>query len=170
MTHARLSRQLSAYLDGELTPADTDGVRAHLAQCAACRRELEHLQSVKALLQRLPERPVPQDLWASIRRQVDRPARPFAAPLGDRLRGTFRRPAVAWAVAVLVVALITGALVWGRLEQLRAAGVGADLFVREHALASAAEPFSDRAYLGLLIGDASLALIGVPREEAREER
>ncbi len=170
MTHARLRRQLSAYLDGELTPADTDDVRAHLAQCATCRRELEHLQSVKALLQRLPERPVPQDLWAAIRGQRDRPARSFAASLGDRLRAAFRRPAVAWAAAGLVVALITGPLVWGRLEQLRAAGVGADLFIREHALASAADPFSDRAYLGLLIGDASLALVGVPREEAREER
>jgi len=169
VTHARLRRQLSAYLDGELTPADAEEVRAHLARCEACGAELARLQSVKVLLRRLPERPVPQDAWASMREQVDRPrSLPTSAP--GRLRPAVRRPALIWAAAALITALVAGTSLWGRLEQLRAAGVGADLFVHEHALAASADPFADRAYLGLLIGDASLALVGAPREEAREER
>jgi hypothetical protein len=41
--------------------------------------------------------------------------------------------------------------------------VGVDVYVREHALLSATDPFADRAYLGLLIGDANVALVGQRR-------
>lgn len=170
MTHARVQRQLSAYLDGELTPADADQVRTHLAGCAICREELSRLQSVKSLLQRLPERSVPEELWTSIRPRIGTPAAPLAASLGEMLRTLVRRPVLALGAAALVGALVALPLVRGRIEWLRAGGFGADLFVREHVLASIDDPFSDRAYLGLLIGDANLALAGTPREESHEER
>ena len=35
--------QLSAYLDGQLTAAETEAVRSHLAGCARCRGELDAL-------------------------------------------------------------------------------------------------------------------------------
>lgn len=170
MTHARVQRQLSAYLDSELAPGEADEIRAHLAGCAACREELSRLQQVKALLGRLPERPVPEELWPAIHRRIGAPATPTVASLRGALRGMLRRPALALGGAALVAALVAVPLVRGHIERLRAGSIGADLFVREHALAASDDPFSDRAYLGLLIGDANLALAGTPREEGREER
>ena len=45
MTH--LDAQLLAYLDGELSPADTQSVEAHLDQCAACRGSLDELRALR---------------------------------------------------------------------------------------------------------------------------
>ncbi len=170
MTHARRHRQLSAYLDGELTAQEADEVRAHLADCTACRADLAQLQSVKALLGHLPERFAPPDLWASIRTQVDRPTEAWMVSVSQVLRGAFRRPALAVAAAALIAVLVAVPLVRGRLDRLRAGELGPELYVHEHALASAADPFLDRAYLGLLISDASLALVGAPREEPKAAR
>ena len=86
MTHARQQRQLSAYLDGELTAQETEEVRAHLADCATCRAELAQLRSVKTLLGRLPERSAPQDLWASLRTRVDQPAENWIASVSRIVR------------------------------------------------------------------------------------
>jgi hypothetical protein len=86
------------------------------------------------------------------------------------LRGVVRRPALAAAALAFVAVLVAIPLVRGRLERLRAAELGPELYIREHALASASDPFLDRAYLGFLISDASLALVGAPREEGKESR
>ena len=169
MTHTRLARQLSAYLDGELTPEDAEEVRAHLTRCVSCREELARLRAVKSLLGRLPEHAAPEELLASLASRPSGAAASRLPSFGWIWRAAFRRPA-AVAAAVLVMALIAVPLVRGRIERLRAAGVGADVFVREHALAAAEDPFPDRAYLGLLVGDADLALAGAPREEAKGER
>lgn len=170
MTHARLARQLSAYLDGELTEMDADGVRVHLTQCSTCREELARLRAVKALLARLPEREMPEELLTALRARLSRAVPSLFLTAGDVLRGAVRRPAVAVAAAALVLVLVALPLVRGRVERLRAAGVGADLIVREHTRFAADDPFPDRAYLGLLAGDANVALAGAPREEAKEER
>lgn len=45
---------LGAYLLGGLEPAETALFEEHLAQCAACRRELDELASLPALLDALP--------------------------------------------------------------------------------------------------------------------
>lgn len=170
MTHARWQRQLSAYVDGELTPHEAGEVEAHLAQCESCKAELHRLQSLKSLLGQLPERPVPETLWRSIRAHLDRPQQSWIALVEQWLRSTVRRPALAAAAVALIAVLVAIPLVRGRLERLRAAELGPELYIREHALASASDPFLDRAYLGLLISDASLALVGAPREETKESR
>jgi len=41
---------------------------------------------------------------------------------------------------------------------------GLDLFVREHAITAAADPLVDSAYLGLLVTDANLRIVGARRE------
>lgn len=47
--HDQVRPILSAYLDGELTQADSQRVRIHLEDCAACRRELDELGRVREL-------------------------------------------------------------------------------------------------------------------------
>jgi anti-sigma factor RsiW len=166
MTHARAERMLSALLDNELTADDAARLQAHLAECESCRAELERLGEVKQLLAALPEREPPAAYWTELRAQMA--AAPAGATLWDAFRGAWRRPAVALAAAVILLVLLP--LAKGRVDRLRAAEIGVDVYVREYALASAYDPFADHAYLGLLIGDAGRALIGEPRPQPGDQR
>ncbi len=167
MTHLAASQRLSAYLDGELTPVEHRSVDAHLRTCLACRAELARLERVKTLLGALPEVEPPAGLFADVLRLKRR--EPVLGPLVEWMRSAFRRPAVAVAAGVLAILLVALPMAKGRIDRLQAANVGVDVYVREHALLSAADPFADRAYLGLLVGDANVALVGQRREpeEAR---
>ena len=53
--HDELRRLLGGYLLGGLDGTDTDRLDAHLRDCDACRKELDQLAPVPALLQRLPD-------------------------------------------------------------------------------------------------------------------
>lgn len=48
MRHEALQENLSAFLDGELTPGERAELDAHLPACAECRRELERLRVASA--------------------------------------------------------------------------------------------------------------------------
>ncbi|MDQ7843287.1 MAG: zf-HC2 domain-containing protein [Armatimonadota bacterium] len=164
MTHARISRQLSAYLDGELEPDAVREVEAHLTVCGACRGELGGLRQVKAMLASLPEIAPPEEVWQGLRRRMERePPSGWRPALREALRSTVRRPALAIAAAALIILLAAFPVVKGRRDRLQAADIGVDLYLREHALLSSADPFVDPAYLGLLIGDANRALAGARR-------
>jgi hypothetical protein len=54
VSNAELHRLLGAYLLGGLDPADALRFEQHLAECADCRRELDELASLPALLDALP--------------------------------------------------------------------------------------------------------------------
>ncbi len=158
--HRQMEQQLSAYLDRELPPEQEAAVRRHVAGCAQCREELARLNQVKRLLGALPERPAP-DLWPPVRGALAeaRVRRPAWWTVWRE------RPAAAFAAAAAVVLLLLLPLARGQIDRLRAAEFGAELFVREHAIATAEDPLVDRAYLGLLVTDANLAIVGVRRGE-----
>lgn len=168
MTHAHLQRQLSGYLDRELLADEAEAVRAHLEQCASCRATLERLRRVTRLLAALPEKSAPVTLWEAIESRLQQPTGPGAVVTW--IRSGFRRPGVAVAAAALIVILLAVPLVRGRIDRLRAASIGIDVYVREHALQASSDPLVDRAYLGLLIGDANVALVGEPRWEELRKR
>lgn len=159
MSAHRIERQLSAYLDGELTPEEAAGVRAHLDSCEPCRAELASLRATKSLLGRLPQPALPAGFAAGLWSRIERPA--------PRRWLWWPRPAMALAAAALAVVLVAVPLVRGHLERLRAAEVGPDLFLRMYAPAAAEDPFTDRAFITLVSTDAGLRLIG---EEARGSR
>jgi hypothetical protein len=54
-TCSEITLKLSAYIDGELTPADRAAVKEHLAQCPGCTGELSRLSAIDAGINRLPE-------------------------------------------------------------------------------------------------------------------
>ena len=58
--HRFAQDNLSAYMDGELRPAERARLERHLAGCADCRRDLEALRGTVALLRRAPLKPVPR--------------------------------------------------------------------------------------------------------------
>src|SRR4030042_6331419 len=76
--HRRTRRQLSPYLDGMLSVQESGRLEAHLAQCRACRDELEEMRATVRALAELPlvEAPRSFALAAAPRRiEAPRPAR-----------------------------------------------------------------------------------------------
>lgn len=74
--------RLSAYLDGELAPAERAELDAHLRDCEQCQRELAALRQTRALLQALPAPAIPRDF--SLPEQPVVAARRRAAPIWAR--------------------------------------------------------------------------------------
>jgi len=108
---------LHTYLDGELAPAEAQGVDAHLAQCPACR---DRLEQERALITRAGE-------LLAMAAPPDRELPPFRA--GDlkpptRLWWRVRLP-LAWA-ATIVLALGIGTYLGRGVEQGRRAETAAD--------------------------------------------
>jgi putative zinc finger protein len=106
---------LHAYLDGELSPAEAQGIEAHLAQCPVCRGRLEE---ERALITRAGELLV-------LAAPPDRELPPFR--VGDvkppaRLWWQVRLP-VAWA-ATVVLALGLGTYFGREVEPVRQEPVG----------------------------------------------
>ena len=59
-------KQLSAYAHGELEPADSERVAAHLKGCASCRAEFEEIKLGVRLAECLPEVSAPAELWDAV--------------------------------------------------------------------------------------------------------
>jgi len=54
---------LAGYQDGELTPDQKASVERHLAQCPACRAELEALDKVKEVTGKVQYKDLPLEVW-----------------------------------------------------------------------------------------------------------
>jgi len=69
--------ELSALLDGALSPAARGAVESHLAGCPACRTERDRLSGALAALSRLPAAPDPSPHFAArlAARLADQPPR-----------------------------------------------------------------------------------------------
>ena len=58
--HERVAAMLSAYIDGELAPAQKARVEAHLAECEECAQNLHTLRQTVSLLGQLPAMKAPR--------------------------------------------------------------------------------------------------------------
>ncbi len=72
---------LSALLDGELTPTEEQGLRAHLDGCPECRRELQYVSEARTLVRDLPAVDPPFGLYERMLRPRHRWARAGVAAL-----------------------------------------------------------------------------------------
>lgn len=61
-----VSKELSEYCNGELTPAESNRVAEHLVACQRCRAEFETVKLGVTLAQQLPLLTAPGDLWTEI--------------------------------------------------------------------------------------------------------
>lgn len=175
LNHHRANQLLSAYLDGELSASESAGVQEHLMDCSLCRGAYEDLRITKGLLSQLPLAEPPAEFWPGVR-EPER-ARSHVPPAAHRIRGVgpaarswwpvlVYRPAWAIAAALVVLAIALTPMIRGTADRLHATEIGVDLYVREHALGMGIQPLTDRAYLGLVAGDADLVLVGeTPRAE-----
>lgn len=115
----RIREQLSAYIDGELSPSQMQRVGEAVEADAELAAELESLRAVRELLRSLPAARAPGDLMDSILQQAERSrlvAAPAPAPTGA-LRW-FRRFAIA---AILAIAACIGAAIVTQLWTVPAA-------------------------------------------------
>lgn len=78
--------RLSAYVDGELSVADSQRLERHLPTCAACQRELAELHALRALLHALPAPRLPRSFTLPESEPV-----PIAAATAQRQREARRR-------------------------------------------------------------------------------
>lgn len=116
MTHVK--ELLSPYLDGELAEGDRRSVEEHLPDCAECRRELDDLRSVTALVRELPQAPLPAGFMERLRRKERSSETP--SPAGSGILSWLPSPTVvrvgafscAGALAVLVVWETRKAATW----------------------------------------------------------
>ena len=102
-----VTRDLTAFCHGELSPERTRLVEAHLADCARCRTALEEIRFGVALASHIEPAAAPASLWEGVRARLDAP-RPAAAQADRSAWPGVRRPAALAAAAALV--LVVGAV------------------------------------------------------------
>ena len=93
---------LSAYIDGEVTPAERQQVERHLAICTACVEELESLRWTVRLLHEVPPVPVPRP-FAVRAADLERPPRRRRIALPRWVFGSLRWATAATALLLLLV-------------------------------------------------------------------
>jgi hypothetical protein len=69
--HTRVQRLLSAYHDGELSPAVTVRVEEHLRSCPNCLKEYLHLSRVANAVRHIPRMEAPLSLTRMIRHRIN---------------------------------------------------------------------------------------------------
>jgi anti-sigma factor RsiW len=100
---------LGPWLDRELSAADAEAVRAHVADCAECGEEARQLERLDAIMKSALA-PAAAEIafapfWRDVRHRIET-RRAWPATVADRIRSAFRGPALAWAVPAVIVLLI----------------------------------------------------------------
>jgi len=113
--HCSSVQELSAHLDGELSPPARVALEAHLTSCPSCRARLDELRALGiALRRRFEAQAEAADLSGFTERVLARLS-PHRPPLGERLSVAFRewrrhRPAVVWGGFGLAAAALLAVL------------------------------------------------------------
>ena len=102
MTH--VTKQLQAYLDGELPPPVAHQVREHLQACADCCRELAAIEQTWSAVDRARRSELTSDLWPAV-----------AARLPGRQRGAH---AIWWRTGLATAAAAAGLLLGLQLDRV----------------------------------------------------
>jgi len=107
--HQQIETLLPWYVNGTLDAEETALVEGHLAECAACRAELEAEKALAVDIAALP--PEADQSWSALRAQVEAPSP--VRRLRDG-RSLLRRPvAIGWALAAQAASLAAvGAVLW----------------------------------------------------------
>ena len=109
--HTRWSEDLVAYALGALEPGEAADFERHLGGCEQCRRELRWFEpAVQSLPESVERQEPPPLLRAALRAEVRADAQAQAPARAEKRRSWswFLRPAMAFAVVILAVALVAG--------------------------------------------------------------
>jgi hypothetical protein len=98
--------ELSAYLDGELTPPQRELVEAHLASCPQCQQALAELKALTAGTAALPKLEPAAEFLAEVRRKISRGDDPEALTWFDYLFRPYLLKIPMEAAALIAIALL----------------------------------------------------------------
>lgn len=87
-TDDRFSNRLSAYLDGDLEPAESSDVEKHVAGCADCRATLAGFRELAARVSALRDRDPGRDLWPGVAGEIGKPSSPWSGVRRHALRAS----------------------------------------------------------------------------------
>jgi anti-sigma factor RsiW len=121
MSCEHVERDLDAYLDRELDPSAAAVVRAHISECAACRRQVAERDALSQLVRAAPYYTAPERLRTQI---MARTARPKRLPR-----------VVTWAAAAVLLLSVSagvgvGVVRWSASDVDRIAAAAVDSHVR----------------------------------------
>lgn len=140
MTCEHIRKILSSYMDGMTNQQETRAVKAHLQHCPACRKELEQLKEMHAVLQQVPDLQAPADFPESITKKMkDRQNTVFAS----REPGEPRK--ASWMVACIMgVVLIVGIAISSLLPAGTIVSIAEKYFAQEEGRNLAIGPILER--------------------------
>jgi anti-sigma factor RsiW len=101
--------RLSAYHDGELSPAEAAIVERHLAECPACQRELRQLRRLSLIVGRAEAAAPSATTVASIKRQLEWEGNPMVLHLARRMTGVAAAVLLAGALWLVTANTFSGA-------------------------------------------------------------
>jgi anti-sigma factor RsiW len=133
--------ELSAYVDGELTPHRRELVEAHLASCPRCQEALAELKTLTAGVAALPKLPTPPRFLAEVRAKIARGDHPEVPTWQDHL---FRPVWIKVPLELAAVVAITISMM--RLEQRQPIEtVASDQFAQAESSRNEPTPSADIA-------------------------
>jgi|GEM_PF-2730744 len=114
----KIKEMMSDYCEGKIAPAMLVPLENHLAQCDACRREVQEMKELWNILDNAPVVAPPPSLRAQVWSQIDAESeenrrRPQPSLL-DQLLRLFGRPAVIWSGVALLLVLLAGFTIPGK--------------------------------------------------------
>jgi anti-sigma-K factor RskA len=105
--HNRWSEDVAAYVLGALDPAEAAGFERHLAGCERCQSEMRWFEpAVQVLPESVERQEPPPQLREALMAEVRADAEPQPGPAKRRSWSWFSRPAIAFAVVLLAVAVV----------------------------------------------------------------
>jgi hypothetical protein len=108
MFNKHVTKLLSAYCDGELSPDQSGRVAEHLLACDRCRSEHDEIGLGVQLAKQLPLAPAPAEMWSEIEALLDHQShKPILMPRASR-EAAFGWHRVAAFSAVLLIASAIG--------------------------------------------------------------
>jgi anti-sigma-K factor RskA len=107
--HTNWSEDLAAYMLGALEPGEAAGFERHLEGCERCQNDLRWFEpAVRSLPEAVERQEPPPQLRAALMAEVRADAQPQTRPAKRRSWSWFARPAIAFAVVILAVAVVAG--------------------------------------------------------------
>jgi anti-sigma-K factor RskA len=107
--HKQWSEDLAAYMLGALEPREAAGFEQHLEDCERCQNDLRWFgPAVRTLSESVERQEPPPRLREALMTEVRADAEPQSRPAKRRSWSWFSRPAMAFAVVILAVAVVAG--------------------------------------------------------------
>jgi anti-sigma-K factor RskA len=107
--HKQWSEDLAAYMLGALEPREAAEFDRHLEDCERCQNDLRWFEpAVRTLSESVERQQPPPRLREALMTEVRADAEPQSRPAKRRSWSWFSRPAMAFAVVVLAVAVVAG--------------------------------------------------------------